>query len=147
MTITMHSYQKERRNGYMTTWGNFANCMLIASNSHAMTLLFFRFAILQINRTEGNVVISCISGRTRSPMYLVAFLVVRYEHSPSYASSMVNALLVKERGMKYHLDRCGRFFPVVQSMEQIIYFILSFIAIVIILHEIISSFSLMYSIE
>jgi hypothetical protein len=75
--------------------------------------LLYRYAVLQLHRTEGNVIINCKNGRTRSPMYLVAYLIVCYEMEPPEAHRAVE-LLVRERHLV--LDRDDRLLHVVESM-------------------------------
>jgi hypothetical protein len=73
-----------------------------------------RYAVLQIHRTDGNVVINCRNGRTRSPMYLVAYLVVCCGLEPDAADHMVRQSLWQDRACE--LDRDGRLLPVIESL-------------------------------
>jgi len=72
-----------------------------------------RFAVLQLHRTEGNVVINCKNGRTRSPMYLVAYLILCYDMDLHVARNLVGDM-VRDRALV--IDRDDRLLPVVESM-------------------------------
>jgi len=70
--------------------------------------------VLQLRRTEGNVVINCKNGRTRSPMYLVAYLMLCYDMEVEDARSIIGKQLRAERNLE--LDRDNRLLPVVESL-------------------------------
>jgi hypothetical protein len=60
---------------------------------------------------EGDVVLLCNRGRSRSPMYLVAYLVVMYNMKSCAAMKCVGKLLLEQRGEV--LDRYGSLKPVI----------------------------------
>ena len=62
-----------------------------------------RFVALQIADTPGNIVLFCQNGRSRSPMYLVAYLVVSFSMQVNDAIAHITELLQFQRGQK--LDR------------------------------------------
>ena len=64
---------------------------------------------LQLYDTEGNIVMFCNNGRTRSPMYLVAYLVIFHDVFLSEAVAQIKVLLLQFRG--YKLDRYDQLMP------------------------------------
>ena len=52
---------------------------------------------LQLINTNDNVVLCCNSGRSRSPMYLAAYLVIMYGYGASNAVSVVREMLQEQR--------------------------------------------------
>ena len=54
--------------------------------------------VLQMLDTEGNIVLFCKNGRTRSPMYLVAYLIIVHAMSVHKAMDIVADLLQQQRG-------------------------------------------------
>ena len=67
-----------------------------------------RYGVLQINKTKGNICLSCKNGRTRSPMYLVAYLVLCYEMSVEEAYATVGSMLLLNRNQI--IDRKQKFY-------------------------------------
>lgn len=61
------------------------------------------YVALQIFDAGGNVVLFCKNGRSRSPMYLAAYLVIIHCLTPSESLSCVRKLLQDQRGEE--LDR------------------------------------------
>ena len=69
-------------------------------NSHPIILnniFMIRYGVLQINKTKGNICLSCKNGRTRSPVYLVAYLVLCYEISVEEAYATIGSMLLLNR--------------------------------------------------
>jgi protein-tyrosine phosphatase len=61
---------------------------------------------LQVNESEGNIALSCNNGRSRSPVYLIAYLVLCYDKPVDEAIEEVRGELDIQRGEC--LDRyCG----------------------------------------
>lgn len=75
-----------------------------------------QYVALQILDTEGNVVLFCNKGRTRSPMYLVAYLIIMYSMTVSHAMSVVGKLLEEQRGLT--IDRHDSLVPVVDHIFE-----------------------------
>jgi hypothetical protein len=75
-----------------------------------------QFVALQIYDTPGNGVIFCKHGRTRSPMYLVAYLVIIYGLSPELAVREVRRILREQRGEL--LDRFESLIPIIIHIYQ-----------------------------
>ena len=73
-----------------------------------------RYVALQLMNTEGNIVIFCNKGRTRSPMYLVAYLVIMHCMTVSRAMSVVGTLLHDQR--KLVLDRHRSLVPIIERI-------------------------------
>jgi hypothetical protein len=73
-----------------------------------------RYVAIQMYDTEGNVVIFCNNGRSRSPMYLVAYLILFYDLSYIDARECVRKLLKDDRSQK--LDRFGDFGPACEEI-------------------------------
>ena len=73
-----------------------------------------RYGVLQINKTKGNICLSCKNGRTRSPMYLVAYLVICYEMSVEEAYSSIGSMLIMDRNEL--IDRKQKFLSFIQTM-------------------------------
>ena len=61
------------------------------------------YVVLQLMDTPGNVVLFCNHGRSRSPMYLVAYLIVVHGMLPKVARALVQSLLKEQRAQE--LDR------------------------------------------
>ena len=57
-----------------------------------------QYVALQLFDTPGNVVMFCKHGRTRSPMNLVAYIVISYGMSPEMAVGVVRKVLRNQRG-------------------------------------------------
>jgi hypothetical protein len=70
-----------------------------------------KFVVLQVIDAEGDVVLLCNRGHSRSPMYLVAYLVVMYNMRSCAAMKCVGKLLLEQRGEV--LDRYGSLKPVI----------------------------------
>ena len=67
-----------------------------------------------LHTNEGNAVLCCNGGRSRSPTYLVVYLVLCWNISIIQANSMVEALLKDARGEE--LDRDRRFVQFVSEL-------------------------------
>ena len=57
-----------------------------------------QYVALQLFDAKGNIVIFCKNGRSRSPMYLVAYLIIFYGVSVHEAMHSINDMLVDQRG-------------------------------------------------
>ena len=80
---------------------NFTTCL-----AAIIFVLCIRYVAMQLNNCTGNVVVSCKNGRSRSPMYLAAYLILCYDISVEEAIDNVGDLLLLQRGEC--LDRyCG----------------------------------------
>ena len=75
-----------------------------------------QYVALQMLDTTGNIVLFCNNGRTRSPMYLVAYLVIMYTMSVSNAMDFVGQLLLEQRGLQ--LDRFKSLVPIVEIISR-----------------------------
>lgn len=62
-----------------------------------------RYVATQMHNTAGNIALACNNGRSRSPMYLVAYLIICYDLTPNDARDTVMKLLRSQRGEE--LDR------------------------------------------
>lgn len=65
--------------------------------------------ILQLASTNGNVCIFCGRGRSRSPAYLAAYLVIVHCYSPRQAYLVLSREFVYRRGDIRGIDRDNRF--------------------------------------
>lgn len=65
---------------------------------------------LLMSDTEGNIVLMCNNGRTRSPMYLVAYLIIMYSMSVAQSMNIVENLLRDQRDQP--LDRHRSLVPI-----------------------------------
>ena len=70
-----------------------------------------KYVALQLSDTDGDVVLFCNQGRSRSPMYLVAYLVIAYNMTTGAAMHVVDKLLRDQRGEQ--LDRLGSLKPII----------------------------------
>jgi hypothetical protein len=61
------------------------------------------YVCMQMLDMTGNIVLFCHSGRSRSPMYLVAYLILFNNMTVEYANEFVENLLLEHRG--HFLDR------------------------------------------
>lgn len=68
-----------------------------------------QYVALQIFDTQGNVVLFCNNGRSRGPMYLVAYLVIVHCLTPMQAMDSVRELLHEQRGCE--MDRFDSLVP------------------------------------
>ena len=57
--------------------------------------------------TDGNIAVSCHNGRTRSAIYLVAYLMAAYNMDANEAKVSVAKCLQQQRGLE--LDRHGMY--------------------------------------
>ena len=69
---------------------------------------------MQLHKTEDNVVIFCKNGRTRAPIYLVAYLILCYDMTVMHARGKVHNMLYKER--HHILDGDNRLLSVLESL-------------------------------
>ena len=67
-----------------------------------------------LHTNEGNAVLCCNGGRSRSPTYLVVYLVLCWNISIIQANSIVESLLKDTRGEK--MDRDRRFVQFVSEL-------------------------------
>ena len=74
-----------------------------------------RFVAVQLYRSEGNAVLMCNSGRSRSPMYVVAYIVLCYSASVRSAMNVVRELLWESR--RQELDRFGKLIRIVEELK------------------------------
>jgi hypothetical protein len=70
---------------------------------------------LRIASAEGNVVMFCQRGRSRSPVYLVVYLIIIYNMPAGEAMRTVGSLLADARHDV--MDRHGTLTPIVQDIE------------------------------
>lgn len=71
---------------------------------------------LQLLDTAGDVVIFCNKGRSRSPMYLVAYLILIHCMTPDESMTLVAGLLLEQRNEI--LDRYGSLKPIVEHFHD-----------------------------
>ena len=62
-----------------------------------------KYVAIKMHDTDGNVVLICNHGRSRSPMYLVVYLIIFYDYSASDARNTIADMLELQRGLE--LDR------------------------------------------
>ena len=74
-----------------------------------------QYMTLQMLDAPGNIVLFCNNGRTRSPMYLVAYLIIVQSMPVHKAMDIVSELLRQQRG--YTLDRFASLVPIVQHIS------------------------------
>ena len=74
---------------------------------------------LQMLDTEGNVAIFCNTGRSRSPMYLVAYLILFCDKTFPVAISHVEDLLLE--GRNESLDRHCSLHEIIARVSEIVY--------------------------
>jgi hypothetical protein len=72
-----------------------------------------KFVALQLFDVVGNVVIFCNHGRSRSPMYVVAYLIIFHDLSVDAAMTHLSVLL-EERGII--LDRFNDLLPAIENI-------------------------------
>lgn len=73
-----------------------------------------KYLALQLVDTAGNRVLCCNNGRTRSPMYLVSYLVIIYGKSVRAAMSTIGSLMKEQRDEE--LDRNESLVPILQHI-------------------------------
>jgi len=76
-----------------------------------------KYVAIQLSDTDGDVVLFCNKGRSRSPMYLVAYIVIIYNVTTCAAMHMVGQLLREQRGEQ--LDRFGCLKPIIDIINDI----------------------------
>lgn len=76
---------------------------------------------LQMFNSKENIVIFCHSGRSRSPMYLVAYLVLFCNESLDTAMKLVEQLMQRDRHRQL-LDRHCTLHEIVATIEEIVIF-------------------------
>ena len=77
-----------------------------------------KFVALQLAETRGNVVLFCTNGRTRSPMYVVVYLMMIHSMSINNAMTTIRELLMSQRG--YELDRHRSLLPMLNDIFSIV---------------------------
>ena len=75
-----------------------------------------KIVTLQLLHVEGNVVLFCNTGRTRSPMYVVVYLVIVYGMSVESAMNKIGCLLKEQRHLE--LDRHRSLVPIVNHIHD-----------------------------
>ena len=75
-----------------------------------------RNVALLLHHHEGNVVLTCINGRSRSPMFLVAYLILCGDMESEDAMSVVGDALFLQRGEV--LDRFGSLEPAMVLLQN-----------------------------
>lgn len=75
-----------------------------------------RYVALQMFEADGDVLLCCVNGRTRSPMYLVAYLVIIYNMTTVKAKGVVATLLQDSRGLIF--DRYDSLTPLIELIEK-----------------------------
>ena len=70
------------------------------------------YVAIQMSDTEGNIVLLCNNGRTRSPMYLVSYLIFMYSMSVCQSMNIVGDLLKEQRDQP--LDRHRSLVPIAE---------------------------------
>ena len=78
----------------------------------------FIYVTLQMMSTEGNICLFCNNGRSRSPMYLVAYLVVVHSLFPSDAMDIVRCKLWDVRGEQ--LDRYDSLGVIIEDIYSLL---------------------------
>jgi CO dehydrogenase/acetyl-CoA synthase beta subunit len=73
--------------------------------------------VLQIAQSDGNVVIFCGRGRTRSPAHVAAYYIVVMCYTPDEARSMLSRQFITQRGDNRGIDRDGRFAAYLKRLE------------------------------
>lgn len=77
-----------------------------------------QYVAVQMLDAEGNIVLICNSGRTRSPMYLVAYLIIMYSMTVRKSMKVVADLLNEQRSLV--LDRYRSLVPIVENILNLI---------------------------
>ena len=77
-----------------------------------------KFVALQLAETRGNVVLFCTNGRTRSPMYVVVYLMMIHSMSIDTAMTTIGDLLMSQRG--HELDRFQSLLPMLNDIFSIV---------------------------
>jgi hypothetical protein len=75
-----------------------------------------KYVALQMLDTAGDIVLLCKNGRTRSPMYLVAYLIIIYGMSVNAAMNSIGDLLQEQRELE--LDRHRSLVPIVEHIYR-----------------------------
>jgi len=83
-------------------------------NTQQWTVENLKCVALQLFDTPGNVVLFCNNGRSRSPMYLVAYLVIFHGLLVSSATTLIRDLLFVSRGLD--LDRFNSLLPAIERI-------------------------------
>ena len=78
-----------------------------------------QYIALQLFETEGNVVLFCNNGRTRSPMYIVAYLIIIYGMNVNDAMHVIEKLLMEQRHLE--LDRYDSLLAIVVDIHAVDY--------------------------
>lgn len=78
-----------------------------------------RYVALQMFDADGDVLLCCVNGRTRSPIYLVAYLVIIYNMTTAEALDTVGTLLHDRRRLK--IDRYNSLTPLIEHIENDVY--------------------------
>lgn len=74
------------------------------------------YVALQIYETDGNVALLCNHGRSRSPMYLVVYMIIFNDLSVLEATNRITMLLRQQRGLE--LDRFNALGPAAQVIFE-----------------------------
>ena len=71
---------------------------------------------LLLQKHDGNVVLTCINGRSRSPMFLVSYLILCGDMECKEAMTLVGDALYLQRGEV--LDRFGSLEPAMELLRD-----------------------------
>jgi hypothetical protein len=74
-------------------------------------------AVLEIADARGNLCIYCVMGRSRSPAFIAAYLVVVCCYSTAKAYAVMSEIYKLSRSDERGIDRDRRFWPYVQRLE------------------------------
>jgi hypothetical protein len=80
--------------------------------------LVMMLLVIEMANTEGNLCVYCYNGRSRSPAFVAAYLVVVECYSCRQAYSTLSRLFVSSRGDERGIDRDRRFIGYVLLLEK-----------------------------
>lgn len=91
---------------------------MLTSRQKEINYGFVKAAVLLIADAPGNICIYCVMGRSRSPAFIAAYLVVVGCYSPAEAYSALSKIFVLNRIDERGIDRDRRFWPYVVRLES-----------------------------
>ena len=84
-----------------------------------MNMLFVH-AVQEIWIRDGNILLYCENGRSRSPAFLAAYLIAAFGYNVKDALKTLQVLAKQNRGIRFIIDRDSRFLTSLFFIEKLV---------------------------
>lgn len=92
--------------------------IMLTAGDRKKIYAIMKSVVIQIADTPGNLCMYCIMGRSRSPAFLAAYMVVIGCYSTAEAYSILSPIFIRSRKDIRGIDRDQRFSPFVERLEM-----------------------------